>query len=306
MKSKKKLWLKIISSIVGAILVLVLGIAAYLSISIRNAFRDIDTETVTDTPLKIDTYGDPQNPSMLMIHGMYMDGSSLEAEITELKQDYYLIVPTNHGSDGATETTFDSFDSECADMEDYIQKNLDGHLDYAYGISMGATTLYNLLQRNNIEIDTAILDGLYVAHQGEFAAYFTAKMMYPMQQAVSRGEDFEVPSMMKMSAEQMGYDKDNAKSMYEHTFTTTPFTYRNMLRIAYANYTYEIDPSVTIDHTKVYLWCGSREPYALQSNEIVKPQIKQYEEKVFDGYAHAELVMSHAEECVKEIRAVAK
>ena len=36
------------------------------------------------------------------------------------------------------------------------------------------------------------------------------------------------------------------------------------------NYTYRVNEDISKTETKVYLWCGSKEPYAIKSHEILK------------------------------------
>lgn len=45
-------------------------------------------------------------------------------------------------------------------------------------------------------------------------------------------------------------------------------------------------PSIADTNTNVYLWCGSKEPYAKKSNNIVKKYLKSYSEEIWDGLGH--------------------
>jgi hypothetical protein len=69
-------------------------------------------------------------------------------------------------------------------------------------------------------------------------------------------------------------------------------SYESMKRNFYENYTYRANPKLKDTDTKVYLWCGSKEPYALKSHKILKKYLKNYEEEIFDGLAHGELLLS--------------
>ena len=65
---------------------------------------------------------------------------------------------------------FISFADECAEIEQYVIENYDGKLDAAVGVSQGATLMAILAARHVTTIDKAILDGVYVAHQGKLCA----------------------------------------------------------------------------------------------------------------------------------------
>ena len=73
---------------------------------------------------------------------------------------------------------------------------------------------------------------------------------------------------------------------------------------AYANYTYVPDPDVFIKDTQVELWCGSNEPFALKSNGIVKEHIENYNETIFEGYGHGELLSQHRDIFMENVREV--
>lgn len=68
------------------------------------------------------------------------------------------------------------------------------------------------------------------------------------------------------------------------------------------NYTYRIPDDFRIDHTKVYLWCGSKEPYAKKSHEILKEHIADYDEKIFVGCGHGQKMIRETADYLREIR----
>ena len=70
------------------------------------------------------------------------------------------------------------------------------------------------------------------------------------------------------------------------------------------NYTYRVPGDFRIDHTKVYLWCGSREPYAKKSHAILKEHIADYEERIFEGYGHGQMMVRETDEYLDGIRKI--
>lgn len=66
---------------------------------------------------------------------------------------------------------FTSFTDQAAQIESYVKEHYNGHLDGLYGASQGGVMLVELLTRGNIDVDIAVMDGVYVAHQGKLAAY---------------------------------------------------------------------------------------------------------------------------------------
>lgn len=292
-----------IALIVLAVLVLSIGVAVlYTGVKAKALYRDIDTEEVVKSAMQFDSYGNSENPTLLLLHGMFMDGTMMREQALRLSDSYYVVTPTFHSMEGAQETVFGTFDSECEYIEEFVDEYLGGHLDFAYGISMGATALYHLMRRGKISIRKAVLDGLYTANQGMIAAYMTSTNYHKFHEQTLMGQDFDL-GIMKIGFKLMGMTEDDAKSMFRNEMTRNHMTLKNMSRVAYANYTYKVGNDDFIKDTDVFLWRGSKEPYAMKSNNMVKSHISSVQEEVFDGYGHGELVMKHKLEWDEKIRA---
>lgn len=67
------------------------------------------------------------------------------------------------------------------------------------------------------------------------------------------------------------------------------------------NYTYHTRPEIAKNKTMVHLWCGSKEPYAIKSHNILKKYLKNYKEEIMDGYGHGEFLMKHQIEVCNKI-----
>jgi len=303
MSTKKKRVKKVIIGIIGTIFLLLIAIAGVFAIKVISFEKTVNGYEIKEADMVIDTYGSPDNPSLLLMHGMYMDGKMLADCCMELADDYYLIVPTYHGMEGNQETVFESIDTECRYIEDYLISEKGGHIEYAYGVSMGGTLIYHMLERGKISIDKAVLDGMYAADQGPMAAYMTSSNYYVFHEKALAGEDFDLGIMM-IACKLMGISEQEAKDMIINDMTKNHMTLENMSLAAYANYTYKVDPDVVIKGTQIELWCGSDEPYALKSHKLVKPQIENYNETVFEGYGHGELLSKHHELFLQSVRQV--
>ena len=52
------------------------------------------------------------------------------------------------------------------------------------------------------------------------------------------------------------------------------------------------------------LWCGSKEPYAIKSHDILKKYLKNYEEKIWPNVGHGVMMYFHTDEYIKAIKNV--
>ena len=104
------------------------------------------------------TFGNDNKPTLLLIPGL---GVSYEIflPLIRLVEDKFRIIAVQ--VDGFTlgkYTCFTSVDDQAAQVIDYVNANLAGHLDCAYGLSLGGKILSRVLERNEVTIDHAILD----------------------------------------------------------------------------------------------------------------------------------------------------
>ena len=103
-------------------------------------------------------FGKEQAPTLLLIPGL---GVSYEIflPLIRLVEDKFRIIAVE--VDGFTlgkRTRFTSVDDQAAQIIAYVQAHHGGHLDCAYGLSLGGKILSRILERNVLTIDHAILD----------------------------------------------------------------------------------------------------------------------------------------------------
>ena len=108
--------------------------------------------------MTFNTYGNKENQSLLLIPGL---GVSYEIflPLIELLKDKYHIVAV--GIDGfliGKASNFTSVDDQSVQVIRYVQENLGGHLEVAYGLSLGGKILSRIMERNEIVIGHAIMD----------------------------------------------------------------------------------------------------------------------------------------------------
>lgn len=237
-------------------------------------------------------YGNKENLSILSLHGMLQDWHSQYETLKDLEEKYRLIIPAIDGM-YPNSPDFTSFVKQCEQIEDFVNKNYDGHLHCVHGVSQGATILSELLSRNKIKIDMAILDGIYVAHQGKICAWLGCRLFRRLKK-----NNGNFPKAISVVMKLMGLSEDDLK-MLDATYYG--FTDNTLKANLYENYTYRANPDISNTDTKVYLWCGSKEPYAKKSHNILKKYLKNYEEEIFEGYGHGEMFWKEKDKYIKKI-----
>ena len=238
-------------------------------------------------------FGDINNPAVLLLHGMMQDWHSEYEMLKPLEECYRLIIPAQDGFyDGSGE--FTTFADQASQIEEYITQNHQGKIHGAYGASQGGLMLTELLTRNKIDLGTVIMDGCYVAHQGRLAGIITAWMFRRYK------HNGKFPALINYMMKKMGSSieeiEDGLKGLY---FDASD---KSIRRNFIQNYTYRTRKQIALNGSKVNLWCGSKEPYAIKSHNELKKYLKNYSEEIMDGFGHGEFLLKHQTECCEKIR----
>ena len=103
-------------------------------------------------------FGRPDKPTLLLLPGLGVS-HEIFLPLTELlKEDFYIITADIDGFLIGKTSRFTSIDRLAEQSIQYVQEHLDGHLDVAYGLSLGGKILSRILERNEIVVNHAIMD----------------------------------------------------------------------------------------------------------------------------------------------------
>ena len=247
--------------------------------------------------MQFHSYGDKKNKTILALHGMLCDWQKFRELLKPLEETYYVIYPAMTGCYDGSEN-FVSFAKESEQIEAYVTENLGGELYAVWGASQGATVLTELLARNRISIEKAILDGVYLAHQGKICAKLGLKAFLKMQK-----NGGQISKRMQVVSKLMGLGKED---LAEYSLMYWGSSKECMQANLIENYTYRVNEDISKTETKVYLWCGSKEPYAIKSHEILKKYLKNYEEHIWPNVGHGVMLYFHTDEYVDAVRETLK
>ena len=95
------------------------------------------------------TYGNRENPSLLLIPGLGVSYEIFLPLIDLLKDQDHIVAVGIDGFLIGQESRFTSVDDQAAQAICYVQQHLDGHLDAAYGLSLGGKILSRILESGN-------------------------------------------------------------------------------------------------------------------------------------------------------------
>ena len=97
-------------------------------------------------------------PSLMLIPGLGVSYEIFLPLVELLKDKFRIIAVQVDGFTLGEQTRFTSVDDQAAQAIAFIRDHLDGHLDGAYGLSLGGKILSRMLERDEVTIDHAVLD----------------------------------------------------------------------------------------------------------------------------------------------------
>ena len=104
------------------------------------------------------TFGDKDKPTLLLLPGLGVSHEIFLPLIELLKADFSIVVAGIDGFLMGTPSEFTSVDDQAVQTINYVQENLDGKIDMAYGLSLGGKILSRIMERNQISISHAVMD----------------------------------------------------------------------------------------------------------------------------------------------------
>ena len=138
--------------------------------------------------MTFNTFGDKANPVLLLVPGLGVS-YGIFLPLIHILEDRFRIVAA--GIDGfllGKESSFTSVDDQAGQIIRYVQDIAGGHLDVAYGLSLGGKILSRIMERGEIVIDHAIMDAAPLLPEPEAvrAAFGSSTIVFHSPQAGHR------------------------------------------------------------------------------------------------------------------------
>lgn len=240
------------------------------------------------------TYGQQGSPTLLLIPGL---GVSCEIflPLVRLLEDRFYIISV--GIDGfllGEESRFTSVDDQVAQAIGFVQENLEGHLDVAYGLSLGGKILSRILERDEVVVDHAILDAAPLL---PLPGWTVDPLRY--YQSFNVWTCYHWTGFWRWVFHSHYFDVllDECRKVW-------PSGRGKAVRDGYKDvYTHKLE---SISGADIHFWYGTREAYVARSHAdylcALHPDTRV---EVFPGMNHGQLLIDHPEEVAGRIIALA-
>ncbi|MDR3261931.1 MAG: alpha/beta hydrolase [Tannerella sp.] len=112
--------------------------------------------------MKFNVSGNPSATKKgLMLHGMTLNGNAMMTLVgNTFGSDYHIIFPTFDGHHKEDKTIYTTISDQADKIIAYLEYNGLCDLDFVMGVSLGAMTALEILQREKLNVRRYVLDGL--------------------------------------------------------------------------------------------------------------------------------------------------
>lgn len=108
--------------------------------------------------MKFRLFGQSEAPTLMLIPGLGVSYEIFNPLVELLKGKFCIIAVEVDGFTLGEHTSFTSVDDQAAQIVEYVRHNHNSHLCCAYGLSLGGKILSQVMERDEIVVDHAILD----------------------------------------------------------------------------------------------------------------------------------------------------
>ena len=249
--------------------------------------------------MDIHEFGKENGRKIVLLPGNMMSWRQFRNLIPLLQDDFRVIAVSTDGFDDTGETTFTTAAASAEQLETYIRKELDGHIDLIFGESFGCATAGTLFHRKKVLTDSLILNGPQYMSLGILNGFVTE--VIPRNQYRLYGKiksRTKLPWLLKL------YTRSDDEALLAQ-FSAAPenislSTLRNCAKEGLNLYkeidAYDPDPSA-----KVAVWYGAKEPNMKKAVRKLRRAFPSLAMRPFEGLGHGEII-AHPELMAAEIR----
>jgi pimeloyl-ACP methyl ester carboxylesterase len=260
----------------------------------------------------IEPIGNPENPAIILLNGTLCSGDGLYPISNQLKDDFYVILPTYDGCDGYDDAEYDNARNQAIKIYNWLRKNGVRSLTLAFGSSMGAEVLVEfalLCEKQGYQVGRYVFDGgPFMKLPGLMRSIMRKKFV---QFATSvKGKDTEqgVTTLLGDSTIQMLTGPDNAR--YEsmvadmvHVCQTA--TRRSIEAMVETCYTFDFPRmSDELQKKSVFIWCENE--LARKAERDIRRHYPKATYRIIPDWMHCGYLVNNPVGYAADLKAYAK
>jgi len=243
--------------------------------------------------MKFELLGKEGAPSLMLIPGLGVSYEIFLPLVELLKDKFRIIAVQVDGFTLGEQTRFTSVDDQAAQAIAFIRDRFDGHLDGAYGLSLGGKILSRILERDEVTIDHAILDAAPLL---PLPKWLVGPLRY--YQSYNVWTCYHWTGFWRRVFHSHYFDV-----LLDECWKTFPYGGRRAVLDGYKSvYNNKLE---SIHGTDIHFWYGTKEAF------VAKPQMEHLQKlcpelhvAVFPGSNHGQLLVDHPDEVAGRIEKI--
>lgn len=242
------------------------------------------------------TYGDKNNKSVVLIHGMATTAETCFGSMLEYLKDYYVVLVQVDGHIPGDEGILESFEGACIDIERYIQSELGGKVYCIGGLSMGGSMTVEILGRNNIKAEKAFIDAAFIVKMNPVMAKIYTSLFVFFSEWLKKGH--KIPKFVYDKIYDSMFGKSNRKIVEAFYLGIKKETIKNVCGFVYS---YSMHEEISNYAGKAVFIYGEHEPYARKGAKRLKSYMPSLEIKELKDMGHGQLLHSYPQMWAHEL-----
>ena len=232
-------------------------------------------------------FGDPAKPALLLIHGYGVSWRMWTRHIESLESRYFVIAVVLTGFDEKDDADFVSVEQAADDIIAHIEAEYDGKLFAICGSSLGGTIALDVLARNRLDVQKAIIDAGPVYPFGKLYIAFAVRARL-LQNRLIRGRRRVAIKPLENS-----YMGEIADDVIRVCSRMSDETCRN---VQVSCFSYRLPETISETSTEIAYWYGSKEALLYRKTlDHIRKLVPDIQVEMFEGYDHGELCIGNPE-----------
>ena len=243
--------------------------------------------------MRFELLGKEGAPSLMLIPGLGVSYEIFLPLVELLKEKFRILAVQVDGFTLGEQTRFTSVDDQAAQAIAFIRNRFDGHLDGAYGLSLGGKILSRMLERDEVTIDHAILDAAPLL---PLPKWLVGPLRY--YQSYNVWTCYHWTGFWRWVFHSHYFDV-----LLDECRKTFPYGGRRAVLDGYKSvYTNKLE---SIHGADIHFWYGTKEAF------VAKPQVEHLQKiypalhvEVFPKSNHGQLLVDHPDEVAKRMERI--
>ena len=249
--------------------------------------------------MNMHTFGNPDNPTMMLIHGVLCPWQIWEDAAAHFSEKYYVIVPELDGHTQNAPSEFHSVAREMADISLWLRERHIDSLDVLCGLSMGGGVAAELwckgVESHTLKVDTLILDGAPLVPAGGLTTRFITGFYADILRKSKQRDPKTLENCKKVFLPERYFE--------DYLRVADNMSDTSIVNICYSILQNQFPKDVPAEGTRIFYLHGtqSNEAIAKKSAKFMKKYYPSTQIKVCKGMAHAELACFHPQEWIQTV-----